>query len=212
MKFSKYLRMYYTTHCPLPDRGVKCHFIEIYEAAKKYLPTLPDPEKVEYESFNPGRDGVFGYVRKTGDPETPYVISFRNLPPSLTTFYHEIIHLAQLEGGREVSEIEAWNYPSFLNYAIQHNLPPFDLLKLSELTIKDVEEVLQSLKVGINTIDDYLWQVGTFPPAGWDEMGEKDKLTFFLAEVSAGLDAHETLAVLFFLKLIEMKLKGGQKT
>ena len=40
---------------------------EYYEKAKNYLPSLPEPEKVQYEPFNPEKPGVLGYVRKEED-------------------------------------------------------------------------------------------------------------------------------------------------
>ena len=201
MKFSQYLSLY-RVPCPLEGRDT-CTLEYIYNTAKKYLPTLPPAEEVEYEGFSAHRPGVMGYVRKPEKEGEPLRISFRHDPPDLTTFYHEIIHLAQLNGGKEANEIEAWNYPGFLHYAIRKSLPSFDLLKISELTMKDVEEVLQSLNLGISTIDDYLWQVGVFPPVGWEQMKEEDRLVFFFAELSAGLDAEEPLAVMIFERLAE---------
>jgi len=180
---------------------------EYYMKAKKYLPSLPDPIDVRYEHFDRRLHGAMGYVKK--EYGSDLIISFRDDErPSLTTFYHEIIHLAQLNAGKEASEIEAWNYPGFLHHATEEDMEPFDLLKLSELTRKDVEEVLRSLGLGIDTIEDYLEAVGTMTPPGWEKMNDRDRLVFFFAELSAGLEAGEPLSRMVFEKLAE-RLRGG---
>lgn len=177
--------------------------LETYEKARKYLPSLPDPEEVEYEPFSSEKPGVLGYVRKPEKAGEPLKISFRDdEKPPLSTFYHEIIHLAQLNAGKDGNEIEAWNYPSFLHYAIENDLEPFDVLRISELKEADVKAALRELGLGIESIEDYLETVGTLTPPGWEKMNEEQRLIFFFAELSAGLDVKEPLAVMIFEKLL----------
>lgn len=185
------------------DFMVEKGLLELYEKAKKYLPELPDPETVEYEPFNSEKPGVLGYVRAPEKPGERLKISFRDdEKPSLTTFYHEIIHLAQINRRKTANEIEAWNYPAFLSYAIEHDLEPFDVLKISELTREDVEEAIKSLGLGIEDMEGYFETVGVVLPPQWERMSTEDRLIYFFAELSAGLDAGEPLSLMIFEKLL----------
>jgi len=148
---------------------------ELYKKAARYIP-LPPPEKVVVEDFMFTDEGpriVFGYVKVR---DTELSISFRQNPPDILTFLHEVIHLA---GG---GEVEAYNYVTFLRYAVENDLPPFDLFKLSELKREDVEEVLREF--GIDSIEEYFKLEGILVPV----LDNETAVELFLAELSGAIE------------------------
>lgn len=179
---------------------------DLYEQCRKYLPSLPPAEEVDYVPFP-----------KKGVPESVQAfvtwmdgrlaVSFRRVPPDRYTFLHEVIHLA---GG---GEIPAWNYVAMLDVALKENLPPFNLLDLEKLTLEDVEEVLREF--GLNSVKDYFNAFGVIPVAimDFDERKREFRLRegvppgvivqTFLAEVSGALDYGGWLETQIFKRLAE---------
>ncbi|MCS7387218.1 MAG: hypothetical protein NDF55_10915 [archaeon GB-1867-005] len=130
----------------LKDYLEKHGIMNWYEWATKYL-KLPSPEEVEvlpYGTFK-FQPTVNGFTGR--DEKGKLYVTFKNNPPNLETFSHELIHLA----GH--GEIYAFNLDVFLAYAIKHDLPPFNVLALLDLSLNQVESVLREF--GFKSIDEY---------------------------------------------------------
>jgi len=103
------------------------NFPKLFKLFKKsfnYLPTL-EGKNIYIEPFScliSRNSLVLGYTRRDNEKENVWYIGFKHHPPDKITFLHELIHVA---GGDELS---SYNYAILLYYAIQKNLPPFNLL------------------------------------------------------------------------------------
>lgn len=136
------------------------NFPKLFKLFKKsfnYLPTL-EGKNIYIEPFScliSRNSLVLGYTRRDNEKENVWYIGFKHHPPDKITFLHELIHVA---GGDELS---SYNYAILLYYAIQKNLPPFNLLDLVKIDLETLNKVMN--KCGFKNIEDFFEFMGILP-------------------------------------------------
>lgn len=183
---------------------------QLYQLAKKYLPTLPDPRDVYVVPWehSPCSANIHSYGC-TWRVDGRWYLSFREHIPSIFVILHELIHLA---GG---GEWEAYNYLPALWYAIRRGLEPFNLLKLRYVDLAKLDEISKRV-FGISTLKlviDYMgvvpWCVHMFAIDGdivakfREDLDDWEKGQCLLTTLLDGLDYNEPIAVKIFDKLVE---------
>jgi len=188
---------------------------ELYQKASKYL-KLPPPESVEVEkAYEPAvvhcvaeKMGIAAflvpfvgaYVRTKKDGGLVVGFTKSQDPPDRAVFLNVLVILAS---GKRT---DALVYGPLLRYAVENDLPPFNLFWLNELTLKDVEEVLR--RFGIDGVDGYLRRRGVFE----DEELKKEpvKIKWFLMRLGEKLKESE-LDQQIFKRLIDVALDKSLK-
>lgn len=104
----------------------------------------------------------FGYAlseRMLGSALRPDKLFFREIPPSIHTFIHELIHLCR-KPEDVLEEVYAYNLANLVMFCVKNNVKcnPF---KLFVLRIEDIERVLR--KYGISSIEEYYTLTGIIP-------------------------------------------------
>lgn len=132
-------------------------FIERYPLYKPYVNLLKEfmersPEEIEVYSFEEGSrlgyevgEGVLGFVIP------PDKVFFREMPPPLHVFIHELIHLCRKPSSVH-EEVYAYNLVNLVIFCVERGIRcnPFSLYTLK---IEDIERVLK--RYGIRSIDEY---------------------------------------------------------
>lgn len=132
-------------------------FIERYPLYKPYVNLLKEfmersPEEIEVYSFEEGSrlgyevgEGVLGFVIP------PDKVFFREMPPPLHVFIHELIHLCRKPPSVH-EEVYAYNLVDLVIFCVERGIRcnPFSLYTLK---IEDIERVLK--RYGIRSIDEY---------------------------------------------------------
>jgi len=183
---------------------------QLYQLAKKYLPTLPDPRDVYVVPWecSPCRylDTALGCTWKV---DGKLYVSFREHIPSIFVILHELIHLA---GG---GEWEAYNYLPALWYAIRRGLEPFNLLKLRYIDLAKLDEIskrvfgVPALKLVIDYMGVVPWCINIFAVNGdivakfREDLDDWEKGQCLLTTLLSGLDYNDPIATRVFNKLVE---------
>ncbi|MEM4497250.1 MAG: hypothetical protein QW794_01885 [Thermosphaera sp.] len=138
-------------------------FIEMYPEFKPYVEFLREflekpPEEIEVRGFGelggdaPG-ERVLGFALK------PDKLFFRDMPPSITTFVHELIHLCK-KPEESPEEVYAYNLVNLIMFCAERGVK-CDPFKMFALRIEDVERVLR--KYGVSSIEEYYALRGIIP-------------------------------------------------
>ena len=136
----------------------------------------------------------------------------------LPTLVHELIHCAH--GPREErAEVLAYDITPAVLYAMKHNLPEFDALKLLRLRLADVNEAVRRA-VGLGDVWELFRTVGVIPwcmepvatPGGIQfrvkELPEEDLVTCAVGDILAALWEEEWWAARILEELVKlMRLK-----
>ena len=175
----------------------------LLEKVVKYLPSLPDPSTVVVVPWERSlcRDNkrAYGCAWKEGGK---WYVSFKSFHgPDMCTVLHELVHVA---GG---GEVEAYNYVYALMYAINNDLPPFDLLKLRHVRLKELESISKKL-FGISLPELFVAR-GIIPycinmDGSWKELPEDAIVECVLAEIFSGLVYNDPVSVKFFSELVKL--------
>ncbi|MEM1913962.1 MAG: hypothetical protein QW067_12550 [Thermofilaceae archaeon] len=140
-------------------------FIERYPEYKPYVELLRDfmmesPEKIDVHTFSEAVE--LGYVageNVVGFAVPPSKVFFREVPPPLHVFIHELVHLCEKPPVVH-EEVYADNLVNLVVFCVERGVrcDPFALFTLK---IEDVEGVLR--KYGIRSIEEYYLIFGVIP-------------------------------------------------
>ncbi|MEM2197290.1 MAG: hypothetical protein QW290_09445 [Sulfolobales archaeon] len=206
-------------------------FIEKYPGYKPYVEFLKNffekpVDEIYVYSF--GEAAELGYVageNVMGFADPPDKVFFREMPPPLHTFIHELIHLCRkppIVG----EEVYAYNLVNLVIFCVEKGIKcnPFALFTL---TVNDIERVLR--KYGVQSIEEYYLVFGIMPfdyVIDFDEEGkivrikpsgdlirdshyERRVVEVFVTELIAGIPYYtdESLEAKILLDLI--RVAGG---
>ncbi|MEM1830532.1 MAG: hypothetical protein QXJ97_03250 [Desulfurococcaceae archaeon] len=140
-------------------------FVEKYPGYKPYVELLRDfmmesPEKIDVHTFSEAIE--LGYTvgeNVLGFAVPPDKVFFREIPPELHTFIHELIHLCR-KPPIVHEEMYAYNLINLIIFCVEKRIKckPFALFTL---TVNDIERVLR--KYGIQSIEEYYLLLGIIP-------------------------------------------------
>ncbi|MEM3974899.1 MAG: hypothetical protein QW320_11075 [Ignisphaera sp.] len=206
-------------------------FLERYPEYKPYVDVLTDylmvpPEEVEVGTL--GDLEKLGYAvseRVVGSALPPNKLFFREIPPPLYVFIHELIHLCR-KPPIVHEEVYASNLVELVAFCAEKRIRcnPFSLF---ELSVEDVVSVLR--KHGFRSIEEYYSIFGIIPfnyEVVFDETGkmisikpsaallkhpERDRLIVetFVSELIAGIPyyAENSVELRILMDLIELSLR-----
>ncbi|MEM1842234.1 MAG: hypothetical protein QXL19_07645 [Ignisphaera sp.] len=209
-------------------------FLERYPEYRPYVDVLIDylmapPEEIEIGT--PEDLEKLGYTvsdRVVGLALPPNKLFFREIPPSLYVFVHELIHLCN-KPPIVHEEIYASNLVELVVFCAEKRMKcnPFALF---ELSVEDIENVLK--KYGIQTIEEYYMIIGIVPvnyELVLDEAGkisikpntmlmnhpERDRIIveLFVSELIAGIPYYteNSIELQVLLDLIERTRGSGAR-
>jgi len=208
-------------------------FIEKYPEYKPYVELLKNffekpVDEIEMHSFMEATrykyiidENILGFA------VPPNEVFFRDIPPDLHVFIHEMIHLCKKPPVTS-EEIYAYNLVNLVVFCVEKRIKcnPFALLTL---TVSDIERVLS--KYGIESIEEYYNIAGIIPVnyvVDFDEEGKmvgikpsrellehpgRDRIIVetFISELVAGIHYYtdESIETKILLDLIE--IAGGSR-
>jgi|GEM_PF-5901263 len=146
---------------------------KVYEVLKPRL-----PEGIEVRPL-PANERVLGCAfREKG------VVMFSQIPPSLVTFTHELIHLCKKPSDDLSEEIWGYNLTPIVLFMVEEGLEgdPFRLFLLSK---REINEVLER-EIGVD-IEGFYKVLGIIPFLGEKAPSERDEVVVFFGEISGGL-------------------------
>lgn len=139
---------------------------KIYEFIAQYE-ELPAPEEVEVieDPSKHGyvvKDGVLGFCDK--EKKTLW---FRNFPPDLVTYTHEVLHLIDKGEHAHLEEVFSWNLSSLIIHLVENGIKPkkspLDLYRMTrEEFYKRIKKLLDAY--GLRCITELFVTVGGIPP------------------------------------------------
>lgn len=208
-------------------------FIERYPEYKPYVEFLKSflvkpVEEIDVHTFSEAVE--LGYTvdeRSLGFAEPPGRVFFKEMPPPLHVFIHELIHLCR-KPSTVHEEMYAYNLINLIIFCVERRIKcnPFALFTL---TVNDIERVLR--KYGVQSIEEYYLVFGIMPfdyVIDFDEEGkivrikpsgdlirdshyERRVVEVFVTELIAGIPYYtdESLEAKVLLDLIEAA--GGSR-